>query len=216
MKLAFVHASRAAVDPVTNYFNQQEPSWETTNLLDDGVMRALSSGEAATTLRCLSQMIATAREEYGAEIVMLTCSAVPRDAMAQLRDKAGIPLLKIDEPMARRAVSTGVRIGVVATFPATEATTRRLIEEAAEEAGRSVEILSTLEAEALRALLAGHAAEHDKRLLDAVSSFSDRNIDALVLAQVSMARLAPEAAKLVPAPVLNSLDTSLAAIRGML
>jgi Asp/Glu/hydantoin racemase len=215
-RVALIHASRAAVDPVMHYYTAQAPDWELTNLLDDGVMRALAGGDSARTRRRLGAMIGLAREEYGAESALLTCSAVSREEMRQLRDAAAIPLIKIDEPMARLAVASGRRIGVVATFPATAETTRRLIEEAAAEAGREVEIQMKLEASAIAALLAGDAATHDEQLLNAAGSFATSGMDCLVLAQVSMARLAGQAAARAGMPVWNSLDTSLEAVKQLL
>ncbi len=216
-RVAFVHASRAAVDPVTHYYAAEAPEFECTNLLDDGVMRALAAGDAERTQRRLREMIATARDEYAAEVAMLTCSALSPNAMRELRESAGIPLLKIDEPMARKSVSLGSRIGVLSTFPATAGTTRELIEEAARAAGRTVEIVGVLEERALQALLAGSEEEHDRLFLEAAAKLAGQpGLDAIVLAQVSMARLASKAAVGVAVPVLNSLDTSLAAVRSLL
>lgn len=211
-RIALIHASRAAVDPVTQYYAEKAPELDLTNLLDDGVMRMLGANDESRSQRRLLSMLDTAREEYEAEAALLTCSAVTRASMEWLRAAAGIPLVKIDEPMARIAVKAGRRVGVVATFEPTTSTTRRLLEEA----DPKVEVLIECARDALRALLAGDFASHDKLLSAAVHQIAARGVDAIVLAQVSMARLARELALTVPVPLFNSLDTSLSEVRRVL
>ncbi len=113
-----------------------------------------------------------------------------------------LPVIKIDEPMARRALATGRRIGVVASFPATVATTTELLVGA--------EVKSICVPEALQALFHGDRALHDRMIQEAAAQLG--TCDAIVLAQVSMAHLVNEIASQLRLPVLGSLDTSLAAI----
>ena len=214
--IALIHASRAAVDLVTVYYSQQAPEYELVNLLDDGVMRVLGAEDQSAARRRLGAMLRTAREEYSAALAVLTCSAVTRETLAALREAAGYPILKIDEPIARRAVDACSRIGVLATFPPTLATMRHLLEDAAQECGKNVEILEELAADALKALLSGDVARHDACLLASVERLAARSPDAIVLAQVSMARLAGEAARRAGRPVFSSLETSLAEVRRIL
>src|SRR5688500_15143802 len=208
-RLALIHASRAAVDPVTHYYTEHAPDVEITNLLDDGVMRVLGVSGPARPRQRLAEMLRTAREEYGAEAPLLTCSAVTRDVFDELRGAAGYPIVKIDQPMARLAVAAGQRIGVVVSFPPTADTTSALLQEAAIEAGRSIELDLELTAEALQALLGGDLKKHDTLLLAAAGRVVARGVDAIVLAQVSMARLQPVLASRLAVPVYDSLTTSL-------
>ena len=151
MTVAFIHASRAAIEPVANYYTAHAPDLDCVHLLDDGIMRFLAAQDAVRSERRFHAMVETARDTYGASLIVLTCSAVPRETMDALRIAAGIPLFKIDEPMAQLAAACGKRIGVLATFPATLATTRSLLEEA--EPG--IAVVWELEENALKALLAG-------------------------------------------------------------
>ena len=118
-------------------------------------------------------------------------------------------MFKIDEPMAQLAVACGKRVGVLATFPATLATTRGLLEEA--EPG--IAVVHEMEEDALKALLAGDRARHDELFLAAARRLAKREVEAVVMAQVSMARLQAEVEAIVGVPVFNSLETSLAAVR---
>lgn len=215
-RAVFVHTSPAAIPPLAGYYKEAAPEIEVTNLLDDGVMRFFSSGDGAAAEDRLAAMLATAREVYGAEAALLTCSAVTPAMLESLRARAGIPVLKIDEPMAAAAVRAGRRLGVVVTFPPTLETTSRLIESAAEEAGVAVEIEARVLPDAYQALLAGDAARHDDLLLAAMDELALRGVDAIVLAQVSMARVVGRAVGRYRFPVFTSLETSLAAVRGAL
>lgn len=210
--LVVIHASPAAVDPVRRYFLEHGREWLVTNLLDDGVMRTLATQPEACGAR-LAEMIAEARRVYGAGFVLLTCSAVPGGVMEELRRGAGVPVLKIDEPMCGAAVRAGGRIGVLSSFPATRETTRRLLEEAAAGAGCEVELVEALEAEALRRLIDGDVAGHDRLIEEAAVGLVAAGAERIVLAQVSMARNAARVRELTGVPVFESLSTSFAAVR---
>ncbi len=215
-RVVFIHTSPAAVGPLMQYYVEAAPELEITNLLDDGILRFFAAERMDDARRRLDEMIKVAREVYEAELAMITCSAVPKAMLEQLRAGAGIPLLKIDDPMARLAAQSGKKIGVAVTFPPTLEPTTKLLNRAAFEAGVAIEILSEVVPEAYRALLAGEHQKHDGLLLTAVERLEERGVDAIVLAQVSMARILPQLAGRVSVPVLSSLNTSLTAIREMM
>ena len=76
-----------------------------------------------------------AATDAGAEAVLVTCSSVG-PAVELSRSLVTVPVLRVDEPMARQAVATGERIGVVATLPSTLAPTVELIRRVARDAGK--------------------------------------------------------------------------------
>src|SRR5436305_908438 len=84
------------------------------------------------------------------------------------------------------------------------------------EAGAEIEIVEEVAPEAYTALLANDTATHDRLLLDSVERLEKRGVSAVVLAQVSMARVLPLVGQRVRVPVFTSLHTSLDAIRGAL
>jgi glutamate racemase len=144
---------------------------------------------------------------------MVTCSSVSQEMTKALARDFDFPVLKIDYPMARRAVRAGRRIGVAATFQPTLVPTSRLLREAANEAGREIEIVEEVAPEAYQALLANDTATHDKLLRQAVENLQHKDVSVVVLAQVSMARTLPLIEPGARVPVLTSLHTSLEAIR---
>jgi len=195
------------------FYGEQAPELEITNLLDDGLLRLLASGRADTARKRLSEMLRDAAETYEPELAMITCSSVPREMSDSLARDFRMPVLKIDYPMARAAVRAGRRVGVAATFPPTLAPTSKLLNEAAAEAGTELELVQEVEPKAYDALLSNDTATHDRLLLDLIERLQDRDVSCVVLAQVSMARVLPLVGGRARVPVLTSLHTSLEAIR---
>ena len=215
-KVAFIHTSPAAVGPLMQFYTEAAPELEITNLLDDGILRLLAAQDSATAQGRLTDMIKVAAETYGAEAAMITCSSVAKEMVGRISERFELPVLKIDYPMARQAVRAGGKIGVAATFPPTLGPTRKLLSEAAEEAGIGVELIEDVTPEAYDALLSGDAERHDELLLASISRLEAQRVSVIVLAQVSMARILPKVNGRVSVPVLSSLHTSLEAIRGAL
>jgi len=208
----FIHTSPAAIGPLKTFYGAQAPELQVVNLLDDGILGMLAAGDYRKAQERLLALIATGRDAYGAEAALLTCSAVPRSTMDQLRSLAGIPVLKIDDPMADAAVRAGRRIGVIYTFAPTRTPTETLLQEAAMAAGTTCDFTFALVEGAYEALLSGRSAEHDELVLRAADGLGPVT-DALVLAQVSMAHLGPGIHSRTAKPVITSLATSLSAMR---
>jgi Asp/Glu/hydantoin racemase len=212
-QIAFIHTSPAAIAPLAQFYGEAAPELEVTNLLDDGVLRFFRLRDERAAEERLVELIKIARRAYGAEAALVTCSAVSGEMRERLRGAFDFPVLKIDDPMARRAVMAGGRIGVAVTFPPTVETTSKLLREAATEASRNVEIITEVAPEAYQALLAGDHRKHDELLRALINRLSEQNVDAIVLAQVSMARVFPQLSARLKARTLTSLHTSLEAVR---
>jgi Asp/Glu/hydantoin racemase len=119
--------------------------------------------------------------------VLVTCSSIgPGVEIAQsLFDR---PVIRVDEAMAALAVEQGKRIGVIATLSTTLAPTAALVRRKAREAGKEVEIVECLCEGAFEAVMAGDAATHDRIVGNALTERL-RDVDVIVLAQASMARV---------------------------
>ena len=80
------------------------------------------------------------------DIILNVCSSVGdiADAAWPLLNLIGVPLIRIDEDMAREAVEHYKHIGVLATLPSTLAPTRLLLERCSKEAEKSVNIVAEL------------------------------------------------------------------------
>ena len=138
----------------------------------------------------------------GARLVLCTCSTVgpgADDAAAE----AGVPILRVDRPMAEAAVEAGRRITVAATLATTIGPTADLVADAARRAGKEVAVGSVVFAEARTRLVAGDAEGHERIIAEGLREAAS-SADAIVLAQASMtpalARCADIAIPLLTSP----------------
>ncbi len=152
-----------------------------------------------STIRRVARHVESAAEA-GADLVLVTCSSIG-PAVNVARMLFDFPVLRIDEPMAQRAVETGSRIGVLATLVTTLEPTVALVRDTAAAAGRPVEVTPLLCEGAFEAVIAGDTATHDRMVLEGLSRLAAQ-VDVVVLAQASMARVAASAECAVP--VLSS------------
>lgn len=141
--------------------------------------------------------------DAGCDAAMVTCSSIGR-AVEMAADLYDQPVLRVDRAMAEQAVASATRIGVVATLSTTLDPTADLVRRVAAEQGKEIELVAHLCEGAFEAVIAGDGATHD-RIVGAALTGALADVDAIVLAQASMARVVatlPEGA--VKAPVLSS------------
>ncbi|KMO98840.1 arylsulfatase [Streptomyces roseus] len=116
--------------------------------------------------------------------VLVTCSTIGAVAES-LAPELGVPILRVDRPMAALAVRTGPRIAVLATVESTLAPTVALLGEEADRAGRPVSVTTHLIAEAWSRFEAGDTEGYLALVAAAADSVTEA--DVMVLAQASMA-----------------------------
>lgn len=151
----------------------------------------------------------------GADAVLVTCSSIG-EAAERSAARVGVPVLRVDAPMARHAVAialaegTSGRIAVLATLAATLGPTGRLVDRAA--AGRDVTVSATVVDGAVAARDAGRPERFAELVADAVRAAA-RDADVVVLAQASMAAAVPNDAGV---PVLTSPESGVAALADVL
>jgi Asp/Glu/hydantoin racemase len=215
-KLVLVHTVPPLVDVFTQLCRDLLPEVPLLHVLDEPLLERIKQrgSLAAEDDERLAAHVELA-QEAGAGVVLVTCSTVSLCVDA-VRDRFSIPVLKIDEAMARQAVRSGRRIAVVATAATTLEPSRALLQEEAGRAGADVEIVLRLVDDALAALLAGDGATHDRLVELAVREEAARS-DVVVLAQATMSRvLKVMGDRPAPAPVLSSPLLALAEVRRIL
>jgi Asp/Glu/hydantoin racemase len=153
--------------------------------------------------------------DAGCDVALVTCSSIGRavEMAAELYDQ---PVLRVDRAMAEKAVATGQRIGVVATLSTTLEPTAELVRRVAAEQGKEIEIVEHLCQGAFDAVMAGDGATHDRIVGEGLTE-GMKGVDAIVLAQASMARVVaalPEGA--VSAPVYSSPELGMERARDVL
>jgi Asp/Glu/hydantoin racemase len=203
-KLGLIHTSATLVPVFAQLCKEKLPGVETFNIADDSLVRGIITAGSLTAQ--ISRRVAgylESAELAGADYILVTCSSIGPavEAGAKL---IGVPVLRVDQPMADKAVATGKRIGVIATLRTTLEPTADLIQRRAAVAGKPIHLTSQLAEGAFDALMSGDAAKHDSVVAAALKELS-RQVDVIVLAQASMARvvetLAPEDKRV---PVLAS------------
>jgi hypothetical protein len=210
-RIALIHATRLAIDPIEEAFRAHWPEAPRFHLLEEALSRdrqAAPAGAAPFEERF------TALSRYarlaGAGAILYTCSAFGREIEAARR-AVPLPTFKPNEAMFAEALGRGRRIALVATFQPSLATMRAELEAAAAEHGITIKVEPVFVPGAMDALDRGDAAAHDHAIAAAARSLA--SIDVLLLAQFSMARARATVAEMVAVPVLTSPESAVAALR---
>lgn len=213
--LAFIHTSHVLIPLFSGLARKILPEFQTFHISDESLIRVTmrAGGLTATTRRRLLSTINSAREA-GADAVLVTCSSIG-EGTALARQVFDFPIFRIDEAMARAAVESGTRIGVAATLRTTLEPTIRLLEEVAANHRRDVTIVPSLCEGAFEAVLSGDVERHDSMLREALTRLRSE-VDVVVLAQASMARVVDQMSLNGGPQILTSPELALRAVREVL
>lgn len=202
--VAFIHTSASMIPIFQSLSKELLPGVSTFNMVDESLLcDIIREGKLPpVTARRLARHVLSA-EEAGAKFILVSCSSMGR-AVEASRTLSNATVLRVDEPMAKKAVNTGNRVGVIATLPSTLEPTVALIKSYPGKNGKPVEIISEVVAGAFEAVISGDGAKHDALVGQALRNLAPK-VDVIVLAQASMARvvdsLKPEEK---PVPILSS------------
>ncbi len=197
-----IHTGPVLVDVFRRLFPEMLPGVRLVNVVDDSLLTdvRIAGGLIPSVVRRIIGY-GTLAESSGANAIFNCCSSVG-EAADMLARAVAIPVVKIDERMAEKAIEQGSRIAVVATVATTLDPTERLIHRKAQASGKTVSTNRYLAGRAFDALMAGNSEEHDNLLKAEIELAISAN-DVVVLAQGSMARLVPLLGQ-TPVPVLSS------------
>ena len=187
-KLALIHTGSFLAPVFTEMCKSTMPDVEIFNIVDESLIQNTIAANELTPLtsRRLAGYIESA-EDAGADVVLVTCSSIG-PAVEAARPFVGVPVLRIDEPMADEAVRMARKIGVIATLPTTLEPTRGLIEARAALQRRDIEIATHLCTGAFDAVASGDTATHDRLVREGLLALM-KEVEVIVLAQASMARV---------------------------
>jgi Asp/Glu/hydantoin racemase len=122
----------------------------------------------------------------GAEAVLLTCSTL---GPAAARAQAAVPVLRVDEALAKQAVKAGGRVVVLCAVTTTIEPSRELFERHAAATGARIEM--RLVPDAWAAFRAGDRGRYCELIAAAADAAFAEGADVVALAQASMAEAAP-------------------------
>ncbi|MFN6953163.1 MAG: aspartate/glutamate racemase family protein [Acetobacteraceae bacterium] len=206
MRIALIHALPESIAPIRAAFAADWPEPVLANLLDDSLSRDRAT-EGALTPAMVSRFIALARYAAGsgARGILFTCSAFGPAIEAAAASVAPLPVLKPNEAMVEEAAGFD-RIGLVASFAPT-------LDSVAPEFPAGIVLRTALADGALRALAAGREDEHDRLAVEAAKRLAAEGVDAIALAQFSLARAAPRVAEATGLPVLTTPGSAVRKLR---
>jgi Asp/Glu/hydantoin racemase len=198
MHLTLLHTSPVHVPVFDALRDADHPGLELRHVVrEELLVRAGAEGPEAVTDEVRELLVAVVAD--GADAVLCTCSTLGAVAEGLAAD-VGVPVLRVDRPMAARAVAEGRRIAVVATVRSTFGPTLDLVEEEARRAGRAVDVRTVFVEGAWELFLAGDRDGYLALVATAIDGIAEA--DVIVLAQASLTDAAERSHTALP--VLSS------------
>ncbi len=202
--IAFIHTSPSMIPAFKSLATELLPGENIFNMVDESLLCDIIRDGCCPpkTARRLVNHVVEA-DDAGADFILVTCSSMGR-AVEASRVMVKARVLRVDEPMADRAVATGSRIGVIATLPSTLEPTVALIRARADALKKKIDLTARVVDGAFEAVISGDGAKHDALVGTALRELSQK-VDVIVLAQASMARVVDSLAPAEkPIPILSS------------
>ena len=190
-KIYIIHTSLVSHDDLQNLFHEIIPEAEIFNIVDDSLLHdVMANGGVNEKITGCVCYYFLAGDRNGADLIFNQCSSVGKaaDVAKQL---VSIPVVKVDEAMAEKAVSEGKKIGVVATVKCTMRPSCDLVLEKAAEMGEKVEVVEYLVDGALDILMKEKNREKHNELVLGMIKKAEAECDIILLAQGSMVVLLP-------------------------
>lgn len=210
MQAAVIHATTMAIKPIEKAFQDTFSGIKLLHLVDTGLVPMIKEQGKLTPaiIRRFARLLESA-EESGVDCIQLTCSAF-NNVTAILQPLCTAKLFRSDEGMLDQALEYE-RIGLISTMKETPPALISYLEEKRP----GIQVKSLVNDQAFQLMLRGETAEHDRLVIDMISSMVD--VDVIVLAQYSLAHL--EKAVAVQVPVLTgpkaAADRCVAYLKGL-
>ncbi len=213
-RIALIHATALAVDPIAAAFERHWREARRMNLLDDSLsvdLAAAGSLQPEMVQRFID--LATYAKGTGCDAILFTCSAFG-PAIEAAAAAVQLPTLKPNEAMfaqALAAVREGGKLGLIATFEASIPSMSAELLQMARQRGQHIELQAEFVPEAMRDLAEGRATQHHQKIAQAARKLAA--CDVVMLAQFSMAAALPLVQEQLACPVLSSPDCAVLALQ---
>jgi len=220
-RIALIHATPLAIEPVNHSFKKLWPEASLQNILDD----SLSKDHAAAghlTADMVERFIDLAQyaKRAGCQGILFTCSAFG-EAIEAAATAVAIPTLKPNEAMFEDALRAALNahqndaevlnIGLVATFAASIVSMSEEFNALTAGLGRQVKLHSLFVPHAMDALSQGQVAEHHRLIAEGVQTMPA--CDVIMLAQFSMAAAHTLAQTKTSTSILTSPECAVLALQ---
>lgn len=182
-KLTIIHTTPATIVSIRKQINEiYKDYFEIVNLMDDSLLNEIKEkGELTKSVMQRFMQYALIAQNNQSDAILLACSSIGVCGNIA-RSFLSIPLFKIDEPMAEKAVNLGNRILVLGTVKSTMKPTVDLIQSKA----NPDQHIESIFIDGVFALHETDIDQHDQKIAEVVKAHQDE-FDVFVLAQASMA-----------------------------
>lgn len=213
-RIALLHATPVAIDPVLAAFADLWPEADLVNLLDDSLSRDRAR-DGDLTPAMIDRFVAFGHYAHrtGADGILVTCSAFG-PAIERMAAELPIPVLKPNEAMFRDVLRHGDRIAMVATFAPAVGTMEAEFAEYVAETGSRARLTTVLVEPAMTALRAGDADTHNRLIAERAGDLA--GFDAVMLAHFSTSRAQGALSARLPVPVVSAPAAAVARMRALI
>ncbi len=199
--LAFLHTTPVLIDTFDRLVAEADTELPVRHIVEEGFLTEAREKGISQDLDGRIQGRIGAVIEEGARVVLCTCSTIGASAESA-NDMAEGVVVRVDRPMAEKAVEIGSRIIIAAALESTLAPTRNLILEVARTRKKRIDVIEVLCDNAWSRLEEGDNEGYFSEIARKLKERASEG-DVIVLAQASMAgaaNLCPE----IPIPILSS------------
>ncbi len=210
-RLALIHATRLAIDPIEKAAAAIWPEVEAISILDEGLsVDRAKENELSSQLHRRIVDLSRYAQTCAADGILFTCSAFGT-AIDQACAEAPVPVMKPNEAMFEAAFSYGDRIAIIYTFPPSAEGMEEEFRQEGTKRGSAARLTTYFCDGALAAKRAGDHVRHDQ--LIAETALGIERADVILLAQFSMAGAVQDVRKQTGIPVLTSPEAAITEIR---
>lgn len=183
-KLTIVHTTLATASTIPEMIQELYPNhFELVNVMDDSLLNDIKkNGRMSKSVLERFIQYAIIAKNNDSDAILLACSSIGK-AVDIAKLMIDIPIFRIDEPMAYKAVASGERILVLGTVKSTLETTSDLIES---KKTSSSQIITCMLIPNVFELYSVDRKQHDQSIAEVIQANQD-DYDVIVLAQASMA-----------------------------
>lgn len=207
-KLACIYTAAGSMPQMLERVFSEHAQQELTynHIIDSGLIRDVIANGITPDMEERLHGLFTAARYCRPDLVVCTCSSIGEVAEKHAALHPETKLMRIDEPMCRRAAENYDRIAVMATLESTVLPSCDLIARLAKQSGREVTVMNYTAAEAFAPMIHGDMETATRIVLEKAEELRGK-ADVLVLAQASMGAFAAKLKQtLGNLPILNSID----------
>jgi glutamate racemase len=192
MKIALVHATTTALNPIVKAFHDESNEVELLHYMDTGLLPMIEASGSLTPeiIRRFSLLVNLAVQS-DVDCIQLSCSAF-NNVTNILQPLYPIKLFRSDEAMLDEALAFE-RIGLISTVRETPIALMSYLREK----NPSVQVESLVEPGLIHLLIQGNKEQHDEHVRNLIHQLEGK-VDVIVLSQYSMEHVADQVHSTTP------------------